>query len=235
MTEHVLDRVDPVPDQRGARLPTSEAGAIAAGAAPVEMAEDRLHSEIAGAVLSVVRQFAGIKARLVDSAEGEMLLSILLAKVGEHGPLRAADLAHRISADPSTVSRQVAALVKVGWLERRADPEDGRASLLVVTDAGRARLAEHEARRGRATAPVLAGWSLHDRAELLRLVSRYAAGLREHRDEVVAVLAGAPAPAGPAPLIAGTPDPGTPGTDTSTAAAHPAAAPTRSTGTEEDR
>ncbi|GAA1996109.1 MarR family transcriptional regulator [Nakamurella flavida] len=206
MSEHLLDRtVDPtaLPEATGSCGCSIRPAPAGSGA----MDEDTLHSEIAGAILSVVRQYAGIKARLVDTPEGEMHLSILLGKVTAHGPLRAGDLADRINADPSTVSRQVAALVKAGLLERRADPDDGRASLLVVTDAGRARLAEHEVRRGWATAPVLAGWSLHDRSELLRLMSRYALDLHDHRDEIVAMLTGAAR----------------------------AAAPTRSTGTEEDR
>ena len=42
-------------------------------------------------------------------------------------------LAAAVHSDPSTVSRQVAALVRAGLIERQADPEDGRASVLVPT------------------------------------------------------------------------------------------------------
>jgi DNA-binding MarR family transcriptional regulator len=52
------------------------------------------------------------------------------------GPLRVTDLAEVKQADPSTVSRQAAQLVKAGLARREADPVDGRASRLAVTDAG---------------------------------------------------------------------------------------------------
>ena len=52
------------------------------------------------------------------------------------GPMRVTDLAEAKQADPSTVSRQAAQLVKAGLARREADPEDGRASRLAITDAG---------------------------------------------------------------------------------------------------
>jgi DNA-binding MarR family transcriptional regulator len=52
------------------------------------------------------------------------------------GPMRVTDLAGLKQADPSTVSRQVAQLVKAGLARREADPVDGRASRLAVTEAG---------------------------------------------------------------------------------------------------
>ena len=64
--------------------------------------------------------------------------------VHNEGPMRAGALAECLQSDPSTVSRQVAALVKDGLLERRADPADGRASLLVLTAKADAVLAEHD-------------------------------------------------------------------------------------------
>jgi DNA-binding MarR family transcriptional regulator len=47
------------------------------------------------------------------------------------------EIARRSGLDPSTVSRAAAALVSLGLVERRPDPRDGRAAILVVTDAGR--------------------------------------------------------------------------------------------------
>jgi DNA-binding MarR family transcriptional regulator len=52
------------------------------------------------------------------------------------GPIRVTDLAEIKQADPSTISRQVAQLVKAGLARREADPVDGRASRLAVTEAG---------------------------------------------------------------------------------------------------
>ena len=52
--------------------------------------------------------------------------------------MRVTDLAEVKQADPSTISRQVAQLVKAGLARREADPVDGRASRLAVTEAGMA-------------------------------------------------------------------------------------------------
>ena len=52
------------------------------------------------------------------------------------GPHRSNALAEAAHSDPSTVSRQVAALVRIGYVERRPDPADGRACLLAATDEG---------------------------------------------------------------------------------------------------
>mgnify|MGYP001792507881 CR=1 FL=1 len=63
------------------------------------------------------------------------------------GPSRVTMLAAAVHSDPSTVSRQAAHLVDMGLLERRADPADGRASLLAITDAGTALLERARQRR----------------------------------------------------------------------------------------
>ena len=91
--------------------------------------------------------------------------------------MRASDLADRLCADPSTVSRQVAGLVKAGLVERRADPDDGRASILVPTPEGQVRVDRMIEMRGRLFAPLVAGWSSDDRAVFSRLLTEFAHGL----------------------------------------------------------
>ncbi|BCJ51706.1 hypothetical protein Asp14428_31810 [Actinoplanes sp. NBRC 14428] len=61
---------------------------------------------------------------------------MLLFPLRHLGPMRVTDLAEVKGADPSTISRQAAQLVKAGLARREADPADGRASRLAVTDAG---------------------------------------------------------------------------------------------------
>src|SRR6266702_273697 len=72
------------------------------------------------------------KARLLAAAgnDVESATHLLLHTVESEGPMRASALAASAQADLSTVSRQVAALVSRGLLERRADQVDGRACLL---------------------------------------------------------------------------------------------------------
>jgi DNA-binding MarR family transcriptional regulator len=70
----------------------------------------------------------------------------------------AKELAVRAGLDPSTVSRAVAALVANGLVERRADPDDGRASILVVTERGHAELAGARDWYDRLLRRALADW-----------------------------------------------------------------------------
>ena len=76
------------------------------------------------------------KARLLAAAgnDVESATHLLLHTPESEGPMRASALAASVHADLSTVSRQVAALVSRGLLERRADQHDGRACVLAVTD-----------------------------------------------------------------------------------------------------
>ena len=159
--------------------------------------------EIGSVIVQLVRLYAGIKSRVTSGPDGEPSPLFLLVKLAHLGPSRASDLAEHLCADPSTVSRQVSSLVKSGLIERRADPADGRASILVPTKLGEQRVSEHERRRGDLVMPVLKDWSAEDRDDLLRLLRKYTHGVEERRDEIVSIMlhsAGSPRPhEGPAP------------------------------------
>src|SRR5262245_11294579 len=106
----------------------------------------------------------------------------LLRRLGDSGPARASDLAQLVCLDLSTVSRQVASLEHVGLVERRPDPQDGRASLLLLSSRGR-RVSDRlsEARRTM-FAEVLAEWPEDDVEQFGDLLSRFAramAGINE--------------------------------------------------------
>jgi DNA-binding MarR family transcriptional regulator len=94
--------------------------------------------------------------------------------VKEHGPLRLTALAEAAMLDASTVSRHVQHLEAVGQLARTPDPDDGRATLIELTESGHALLREALAIRGRMLDEVLAGWPAADRDALARLLSRLA-------------------------------------------------------------
>ena len=55
----------------------------------------------------------------------------------EHGPMRLGELTERLFLDKSTTSRVVHTLAKKGYVERRADATDGRATALHPTPRGR--------------------------------------------------------------------------------------------------
>jgi DNA-binding MarR family transcriptional regulator len=88
------------------------------------------------------------------------------------GPRRAGELAAAAHVDASTASRQIDQLVRMGLVERQADPDDGRATRLVATDAGRQVHAEVRASRERMLADVLADWSGEDVDRLAGLLGR---------------------------------------------------------------
>ncbi len=108
-----------------------------------------------------------------DNQGIEMAAYALLFHLVKEGPRRASALAETACVDPSTVSRQVAELVKAGLVERVADPADGRASLLVATERGREQHAVRVARRHRMFDRVLADWSVDDLSALTALLDRF--------------------------------------------------------------
>jgi DNA-binding MarR family transcriptional regulator len=101
-----------------------------------------------------------------------MLLNTLVCA----GPSRVTTLAAAVHSDPSTVSRQAAHLVGMGLVERRADPGDGRASLLAITDAGTALLEHARQRRDDRTAAIIGSWQPAEREQFADLIDRFTAG-----------------------------------------------------------
>ena len=97
---------------------------------------------------------------------------VLLFPLDRVGPLRQSALADLVHADPSTVSRHVAALVEQGLVRRVADESDGRATRLVVTDAGRTALDELRTERESHLQRATADWSATDLATLTDLFRR---------------------------------------------------------------
>jgi DNA-binding MarR family transcriptional regulator len=100
--------------------------------------------------------------------------AVMLLKTLVHtGPSRSSALAMAVHSDPSTVSRQIAGLVRDGLVERRADPEDGRASVLAPTEAGVKLLEEQRKRVGLSLARVVRQWPPEDVKTFLDLLDRF--------------------------------------------------------------
>jgi DNA-binding MarR family transcriptional regulator len=82
-----------------------------------------------------------------------------LGIVHVHGPVRVSDVAARLGVDMSVASRQVNALVSAGYLTREPDPDDRRAHVLEVTEAGTQVLGESHRRMVHAFGRSLEGWT----------------------------------------------------------------------------
>jgi DNA-binding MarR family transcriptional regulator len=119
-----------------------------------------------------VRLIHAVKTQLSTSDNRDRAALVLLFPLARLGPLRQGALADLVHADPSTVSRHVAVLVEQGLVRRVADEADGRATRLVVTDAGRTALDALRAEREALLDRVTADWSATELATFTTLFGR---------------------------------------------------------------
>lgn len=82
----------------------------------------------------------------------------VLFVVAGQGTVRISELATTLHNDVSTVSRQVSSLVASGMLEKSADPSDGRAWVVSLTDHGRAAVGRIQASRATWFQGLLSDW-----------------------------------------------------------------------------
>ncbi|MGR7024231.1 MarR family winged helix-turn-helix transcriptional regulator [Geodermatophilus sp. URMC 62] len=136
---------------------------------------DRLVAGIA----HVIRTGRHVSTRAAESVYGGLPSFgwALLLPLEREGEQRCSALAAQAGVDVSVVSRQVSALERQGYLERRPDPHDGRASLIRLSEAGAAVLARTRAVRSEWTAAALADWDEEDARRLGDLLERLAADL----------------------------------------------------------
>ncbi|MEV6661519.1 MarR family winged helix-turn-helix transcriptional regulator [Nocardia fluminea] len=102
-----------------------------------------------------------IRSALSHPEEGDLLPGGIgvLGSLEAKGPCRQVELAGELCISQSTLSRHVAELVSSGNIARRADPSDGRASLVHVTDQGRDLLRRVRETRALGLQAALADWS----------------------------------------------------------------------------
>jgi DNA-binding MarR family transcriptional regulator len=91
-----------------------------------------------------------------------------LATVERHGPLTPSELASRERVQRPTVTRVLARLEEEGLVERAADPDDRRCSLVSISPAGRTLLAEARTRKDLYLARRLESLDSSDREALDR-------------------------------------------------------------------
>lgn len=151
---------------------------------------DRLGHQLIRVMRAVERAKAG---RAVGPDGVERAAYVLLARLVLEGPRRSNALAESVHSDPSTVSRQVAGLVRAGLVERRPDPEDGRATLLAPTAEGLRVFQANRDRRNCEISAMTERWDEADRVRLVELLERLAGDLEDHH---------ATAPTPPSPVLA---------------------------------
>lgn len=152
--------------------------------AELTQAEIDAGRRLASAMFALGKQQATLGHKM--SRAGVDRSAVMLLKTLVHiGPSRSSALAAAVHSDPSTVSRQIAGLVRDGLVERRADPEDGRASVLAPTDAGVRLLEEQRKRIGLALARVVRRWDPDDVETFLDLLDRF---VTDHENNLPAMI-----------------------------------------------
>jgi DNA-binding MarR family transcriptional regulator len=150
-------------------------------------------AEVADNFVGLMRSFQRAKARYMAEASHDVEWSaqVVLRLLAHEGPMRASSIAGALHSDPSTVSRQVATMVKDGLLERRADPEDGRASILALTSKADAVIAEHQRVRLAHFATMLSDWDEHDLSQFALMLRRFTDDFEKSNATLVSAPTGA--------------------------------------------
>ncbi|MCW2829704.1 MAG: MarR family transcriptional regulator [Aeromicrobium sp.] len=139
--------------------------------ADVDTAEDA----VIQLVLAIGRRFrARLDGDTVDPSQAALLHTLKC-----RGEMRLGDLADAMRLDASTVSRHVQQLGERGCIDRCADPDDGRALIIRLSDAGAASLRHTYEQRRAYVNEALTGWSRPDREQLRRDLTRLTTSLGE--------------------------------------------------------
>ena len=167
MTTQVSGAVTTEPDDLGLHAIDSDADAVEPSIEDIAAVSDRF--------IKITKSFNRIRSQFLAAAQHDVEWSahVLIAHLVNEGPMRSSALAELVQSDPSTVSRQVANLVRDGYVVRQADAGDGRATLLVATEKSHQVFQEHRAIRTEAYRRMLKGWSADECATFARLLGRF--------------------------------------------------------------
>lgn len=133
-------------------------------------------------VNEVFRLFRALKSMSVHESPSDqpgLAHAGILGLLSRLGECRATEVAAQLGVGPSALSRQLAELDSRGLVDRRPDPEDGRATLLQVSDAGAEQLSAITLRRAARMRERLRDWSEDEAQETLSAVGRLVAAFRE--------------------------------------------------------
>lgn len=132
------------------------------------------NDEIEQQLLLLLRRTQAIHVR---TSSGDVLLERssygILCLVLDEGPQRLGTIAQTFTLDPSTITRQVQAVVKLGLAEKTVDPSDRRATLLSLTPDGRVAIEEARTHRRAMLEELMQNWTDEERRELGRALRRF--------------------------------------------------------------
>ena len=129
--------------------------------------------ELVDQVVRLQRIMHRLKQNPPGAGSADRSAHVLLFTLSHAGPMRLSDLAAAVHVDASTVSRQAAQLVTEQLLARQPDPEDGRASVVALSDAGIRFVEEMIQRRRAFIDSTVADWSAEDLRTFTSLLHRF--------------------------------------------------------------
>ena len=136
-------------------------------------------------LISLMKQLKGVRAVMprihpaVETAAYPIMFNLV------DGPRRVSALAELVHSDASTVSRQTSSLAQHGLLVKLPDPEDGRASMLSLTDEGAELVARLGQLRGEWFKDMLQGWDPRDVAHFSLCLDRLSQSCETSRERLL--------------------------------------------------
>jgi DNA-binding MarR family transcriptional regulator len=125
-----------------------------------------------GILIRRVRRLIAERARVVHP-DLQPAAYMMLTWLADQGPARASELVDVFHIDKAAVSRHLHQLCELGLTERHPDPDDGRASLMIVSDLARTSLKLLQAERRAWVDEQLADWSLDELDSVSAALARY--------------------------------------------------------------
>lgn len=139
-------------------MPDSDKRDAAPGALP------RLERELA----FLVRWLEAVQRRRDYALERAHYLMLLLLM--EDGPQSVGRIAERLRLDASTVTRQVAVMVKRGLVRKQPNPDDRRGGMVCATARGREEASQMRAQREARIEALFAAWPEAKRRQMGELL-----------------------------------------------------------------
>lgn len=129
---------------------------------PAAAGDQALADDLVAGMERLIRLFRS----LAPAGGPSLTAAATLATLDRSGPCRVTWLAAQEGVTQPAMTQLISRLAEAGLLRRAADPGDGRAVQVGITDAGRELLASRRAVRAGRLAGMLAGLSPGDRAAL---------------------------------------------------------------------
>ena len=115
--------------------------------------------DLARQVFALQRALRALTQHSADHGGPGVALQGVMRMIGEDGELRATELAAKLGIGPAGLSRHVAELEELGYVQRRPHPQDRRAYLIRLSGPGESVLAEALKRRSAVLQQTLSDWS----------------------------------------------------------------------------